>query len=120
MNSDTQNYFTNQAKIEIQNADSTLFQKSYCSLAFGGSLAGTTCTVTDCNAANSSSSTYNQKFAEDFGDFWTQTAKPIIDRSVILSCPTDSSGGSNGGSVLLSLGAVSLVLYTLVCVYIIL
>ena len=99
LNSDTQNYFINQAKFEIQNADSTLFQKSYCKLAFGGSLAGTTCTVTDCNAAKSSSSMYNQKFAEDFGDFWTQTAKPIIDSSVILSCPTtnsDSSGGSNG------------------------
>ena len=129
INSTTQNYFVNQAKSEIQNsnAENTLFQRSYCSYAFGGSLKGTTCTVTDCNAAKSSSNTYNQKFTEDFGDFWMQTAKPIIDRSVILSCPTTNSGsdsasggsnGNNGGSALMSLGTVSLVLYAIVCVYI--
>ena len=73
----TLQFIVNMTEIAIMNNPSS-FQKFYCRTTLGGTTSAGTCTISDCNSAIQSATKYNNKFYEDMGTFWNNTAKPLV------------------------------------------
>ena len=86
----TLQFIVNMTEIAIMNNPSS-FQKFYCRTALGGTISAGTCTISDCNSAIQSATKYNNKFYEDMGTFWNDTAKPLV-ANFIQNC--SSSAGN--------------------------
>ena len=98
VNADTQRYIVEKAKNAIQNANAE-FQRFYCTYALRGEPAadGNTCTIqANCDAARSNANKFNTYFANDLGNFWMETAKPLVD-AIALRCTGEGGEGGGGG-----------------------
>lgn len=95
MDADTQRYIVEKAKNAIQNANAE-FQRFYCTYALRGEPDGNTCTTrVNCDAARSNANMFNTYFANDLGNFWMETAKPLVD-AIALRCTGGEGGGGEG------------------------
>ena len=95
VDADTQRYIVEEAKNAIQNANAE-FQRFYCTYALRGEPDGNTCTIqANCDAARSNAKKFNMYFANDLGNFWMETAKPLVD-AIALTCTGEEGGGGGG------------------------